>query len=71
MESDNAKPSPRYSGESRVERIRRMGIKDLWVGDPNDALHIDWLEEWRQEWGLEDDANDSSGKDWPDDKPKL
>ena len=58
-------------GESRLERIRRMGIKDLWVGDPNDALHMDLLEEWREEWGLEYDPNDPSGKDWPAHKPKL
>lgn len=39
--------------ESRLERIRRMGIKDLWLGDRDDIFHVDWLEEWREEWGLE------------------
>ena len=39
--------------EGRLERIRRMGIKGLWIGDRNDIFHMDWLEEWREEWGLE------------------
>jgi hypothetical protein len=47
--------------ESRLERIRRMGIKDLWIGDPDDIFHIDWLEEWREEWGLEKEQTELPG----------
>ena len=47
--------------EDRLERIRRMGIKDLWVGDRDDIFHVDWLEEWREEWGLERDETESRG----------
>jgi hypothetical protein len=46
--------------ESRLERIRRMGIKDLWIGDPNDIFHIDMLEEWREEWGLDKEEAEGS-----------
>ncbi len=43
---------------SKLERIRRMGRADVWVGDPNDIFHMDYLEEWREEWGLTKEETD-------------
>jgi hypothetical protein len=45
---------------TKLERIRRMGRADVWVGDPNDIFHMDYLEEWREEWGLTKEETDVS-----------
>ena len=43
---------------SKLDRARRMARPDVWVGDPNDIFNMDYLEEWRVEWGLTKEETD-------------
>ena len=46
---------------TKLERARLMARPDVWVGDPNDIFHMDYLEEWREEWGLTKEEADVKG----------
>lgn len=46
-----AKPAKQLS---RHERLKAIAKPDCWVGDPNDIFHMDYLEEWREEWGIKE-----------------
>jgi len=46
---------------SKLERIRAMGRPDVWVGDPNDIFDLDFMEEWREEWGVTKEEMDVKG----------
>jgi antitoxin (DNA-binding transcriptional repressor) of toxin-antitoxin stability system len=28
--------------------------ESIWVGDRNDIFHMDYMEEWRKEWGIKE-----------------
>jgi hypothetical protein len=37
----------------RVSKLAKLKKRPgLLAGDPDDIFHIDWLKEWREEWGV-------------------
>jgi len=58
---ETGKPaSIRYKGviltierPKQVTRLAKLKKRPgIFVGDVEDVIHIDWMEEWRREWGV-------------------
>jgi antitoxin (DNA-binding transcriptional repressor) of toxin-antitoxin stability system len=35
---------------SKLANLKKR--KNVFVGDPDDIINIDWMQEWRDEWGI-------------------
>ncbi len=38
---------------SKLDRLKKFAGETIWEGNPDDIFQIDHLQEWREEWGIE------------------
>ena len=38
---------------SKLARLKKRK-ESIWVGDRQDIFHMDYMEEWRKEWGIKE-----------------
>lgn len=53
---------------SKLERLKRNAKPGTWVGDLEDIFHIDYMKEWREEWGISDEEWAEHARKIGDDK---
>jgi hypothetical protein len=52
MATKGTKPAQVSTPPKPASKLAKLKKRAVFIGDPDDIFHIDWLEEWREEWGI-------------------
>jgi hypothetical protein len=59
MATKGTNPTQACTPPKPASKLANLKKRAVFVGDPDDIFHIDWLKEWREEWGIPE-PHDSS-----------